>query len=81
MILNPPEPVVGDGFKATYRRSVCSPSFLHLFGAIQWKDYYTPDDVTGTMVPVGKNRMSGKRLIELRDMNGDRHECIAEAFT
>ena len=32
------------------------------------------------MVPVGRQRMSRARAITLVDRNGDRHECIAEAF-
>lgn len=80
LVLNPPELVEGDGFRATYRRSVPSPSFLELFGVIEWKDYYTPDDEIGAIIPVSK-RMSGQHLIALHDRNGDRHECIAEAFT
>jgi hypothetical protein len=80
LVLNPPELVEGDGFRATYRRNVASPSFLELFGAIEWKDYYTPDDEIGAIIPIGK-RMSGQHVIVLHDRNGDRHECITEAFT
>jgi hypothetical protein len=81
LVLNPPELIEGDGFRAAYRRHVYSPSFLELFGAIHWKDYYTPDDEIGAMIPVGGRKASGMRCIELSDLNGDRHECLAEAFT
>jgi len=81
LILNPPELVAGDGFRATLRRSVPSPRFLELFGHIQWEEYYTPDDEIGAMIPVGRQRMTDKRILILLDCNGVRHECIAEAFT
>lgn len=81
LVLNPPEPVEGDGFKATYRRSVSSPSFRELFGTFPWKDYYTPNDDIGALIPVGHRKMSGRQCIELHDLNGERHECLAEAFT
>lgn len=81
LVLNPPEFVDGDGFRAMFRRSIASPRFLELFKDIQWRDYYTPDDEIGAMIPVGKRRMSGKRTIMLYDCDGNRHECVAEAFT
>jgi len=80
IVLNPPELVQGDGFRATLRRSCSSPSFLEMFGQIAWPDVFTPADQVGAMVPIGR-KMSGKRTLTLADRNGDQHECLAEAFT
>lgn len=81
LVLNPPELVPGDGFRATLRRVVQSPSFALEFSRCTWQDCFTPDDSIGAMVPIGKRRASGKRQLELVDDNGQRHECVAEAFT
>lgn len=81
LILNPPEPVDGHGFRVTMRRQVASPLFVQIFGELSLPDEFTPDDAIGGMVPVGKRKASGKRELVLHDRNGVRHECIAEAFT
>jgi hypothetical protein len=81
LVLNMPETVEGDGFRATLRRHVSSDKFLELFGAAQWKSYYTPDDDIGSMVPINGRRMSGKHTLVLKDRNGESHECVAEAFS
>lgn len=81
VVLNPPVLVPGDGFRAELRRSCSSPRFLEIFGQIAWPDVFTPDHPVGAMVPVGGRRMSGARSLMLTDRNGDRHECLAEAFT
>lgn len=81
LVLNMPEFDSNKGFRATLRRSIQSHSFTQAFGTYPWKDVYTPDDEIGAMVPIGGCRASGKREILLRDRNGVRHECIAEAFT
>ena len=81
LVLEPPEIMDGDGFRCDLRRVVASESFLKLFGHISWPDPVTPSDQIGAMVPLGKRRMSGKRTMELKDRNGGRHECFAEAFT
>ena len=39
-----------------------------------------PNEI-GAMIPVGRQRMTDKRILILLDCNGVRHECIAEAFT
>lgn len=81
LVLNPPEIVEGDGFRATLRRAVYSDSFKESFGILPWPEVFTPDDEIGAMVPVGKGRKaSGKRSLALKDRNGNSHECIAEAF-
>lgn len=81
VVLNMPELVEGDGFRATLRRPIQSDAFTATFGQYPWKPYYTPDDELGAFIPLGKRRASGKRSLALIDRNGVRHECIAEAFT
>lgn len=81
VVLNMPEFVLGDGFRATLRRAVQSDSFTNILGRYAWKSVYTPDDDIGSVVPIGGRRSSSKRMLVLVDQNGDRHECIAEAFT
>jgi hypothetical protein len=81
IVLNMPELVEGDGFRATLRRPIQSDAFTATFGQYPWKPYYTPDDELGAFIPLGKRRASGKRSLALVDRNGVRHECIAEAFT
>jgi hypothetical protein len=81
LVLNMPELVEGDGFRARLRRPIVSSAFTSLLGEIQWPDVYTPDDQIGAILPIAHRKYSGKRSISLMDMNGDRHECIAEAFT
>lgn len=81
VVLNMPEMIEGDGFRAALRRPIQSPAFSEIFENYPWKDYYTPDDDIGTMVPLGKKRATGKRQIVLVDKNSQRHECICESFT
>jgi Zn-dependent peptidase ImmA (M78 family) len=81
VVLNKPELVPGDGFRATLRRAIQSQKFTEEFGNYPWKGLYTPDDDIGALVPLGKRKSSGKRHITLLDQNGDQHECIAESFT
>jgi hypothetical protein len=81
LVLNPPELIEGDGFRATLRRVVQSSNFTAVFGGHQWASVYTPDDQLGRLVPLGSRKSSGKREVILIDSNGDRHKCIAESFT
>jgi hypothetical protein len=81
VVLNMPELALGDGFRATLRRAVQSSPFTRVFGAYPWKDFYTPEDAIGAMIPINGRRSSRKRQIVLVDRDGLRHECIAEAFT
>ncbi len=81
VVLNTPELIEGDGFRATLRRAIQSQSFTEFFGAYSWKDAYTPDDEIGVFIPLQGRRSSGKRSLRLVDRNGDRHECVAESFT
>ena len=81
VVLEPPQLVPNDGFRVALRRVVSSPTFQEQFSHFAWPDHFTPDDEIGAMVPIGGRRASGKRRLELIDDNGDRHECVAEAFT
>jgi hypothetical protein len=82
LVLNMPELVEGDGFRATLRRPIMSDRFVEVFGNPSWRDVFTPNDEIGALVPVGPGRKySGKRSLGLVDRNGDRHDCLAEAFT
>jgi hypothetical protein len=79
LVLDPPALMGGDGFRASLRRPVASPSFRMKFD-LSWPAHFTPDDEIGAIVPVGHRRMSKARAITLGDRNGARHECLAEAF-
>jgi Zn-dependent peptidase ImmA (M78 family) len=81
LVLDPPQLVPNDGFRAALRRPIYSDEFQRQFSSVTWPDYFTPDGDIGAMIPVQGRRASGKRQIELVDANGDRHECVAEAFT
>lgn len=81
LVLNPPELINGDGFRATLRRAIQSDSFTATFGRYGWKAVYTPDDEIGALMPIIGYKSSGKRALVLTDLNGDRCECIAESFT
>jgi hypothetical protein len=81
VVLNMPELVEGEGFRARLRRPIQSDAFTAIFGRYEWKAYYTPDDDIGAFIPLGNRRASGKRSLVLVDRNGGRHECIAESFT
>jgi IrrE N-terminal-like domain len=81
LVLNMPEIVERDGFRASLRRAIQSTRFSETFGRYPWTDVYTPDDQIGALVPMGKRRASGKRSIPLTDRNGNTHDCIAESFS
>jgi Zn-dependent peptidase ImmA (M78 family) len=80
LVLNPPELIEGDGFRASLRRVVASRPFLEIFGELPWPPHFTPDDDIGAIIPAEGKKMSWPREIVLVDRNGDRQECLAEAF-
>lgn len=80
LVLDPPELLNGFGFRCNLRRVITSSRFREMIGPIRWQEYFTPDDRIGAMVPIGR-KMSGRRSLILRDMNGDHRQCFAEAFT
>ena len=81
VVLNPPELTEGVGFRAEVRRHCDSPKFVEIFRAMDWPEFITPDHDLGRLVPLGSRRMSDKRNLGLTDLNGELHECVAEAFT
>ncbi len=80
LVLDPPQLIEGDGFVADLRRVEISQSFGAACGRIDWQKRFTPDDPLGAMVPVAR-RMTRKRQLLLVDVDGRRHECLAEGFT
>ena len=77
-VLEPIQFVSGSGAQAQVRRIEASPSFKAQFG--------TPTDIVvsldhalGPVLPIGK-RMTRPVTLVMSDRNGERHECIAEAF-
>lgn len=81
IVLNKPELIEGDGFRAEVRRVCPSPKFLETFGEMKLPEFITPDHRLGHMVPLGGKRMTGARKIKVADRNGCDNKCVAEAFT
>ena len=77
-VLEPAEFAQGDGFRARVRRIETSPSFRKQFGAPTCS-CITPDHFLGKIIPIGR-RMSRPTRVSMTDLNGQRHECVAEAF-
>lgn len=80
LVLNPPELIEGAGFRAGLRRVIPSTLFTSIFGELSWPMVFTPDDEIGAVIPPEGKKMSWPREIVLIDRNGDRQECVAEAF-
>lgn len=78
-VLEPVEYVPGDGARAVVRRIIPSPSFELQFGTPS-DTIVTPDHVLGDLLPIGNPRMVPATEVRLEDLNGDKHECLAEAF-
>jgi hypothetical protein len=81
LVLDPPSIHLALGYFCRLRRVVVSPVFEQQFGDLNWPESYSPNDEIGAAVPVGGKKMSGKRQVTLVDRNGNRHQCLAEAFT
>lgn len=77
-VLEPIEYVQGDGARAAVRRIVPSPSFLAQFGC-PTDAVITVDHVLGPVLPIGR-KMTRPLSVSIRDRNGAKHECVAEAF-
>jgi len=72
------EYIDGYGAQAAIRRIEPSPSFEAQFG--RPKDtVITLDHVLGPVLPLGR-KMTRPRSLAITDLNGDSHECVAEAF-
>lgn len=77
-VLEQPEFVPGDGFRAEVRRIEPSPRFQAEFG--KPRDVaITPTHSIGKLVPIGR-KMTRPTTLMLTDLNGNQHECVGEAF-
>jgi Zn-dependent peptidase ImmA (M78 family) len=77
-ILEPIEYVKGSGAQAAVRRIEPSPAFIERFGRPE-DTVITLDHVLGPLLPL-RRKMTGLRSLALLDLNGTKHECVAEAF-
>ncbi len=76
-VLEPPKNGAGSGFRAPVRRIEHSPAFLARFGR-RTDDVITPCHPLWPVIPI-RRKMNKVSLI-LTDLNGQQHECRAEAF-
>jgi hypothetical protein len=77
-VLEPITYVPGDGAHAIVRRIEPSPAFVSQFGRPH-DTVITPDHVLGPILPIGR-KMTRPTTLSISDLNGDDHECVAEAF-
>ncbi|MDF0523315.1 ImmA/IrrE family metallo-endopeptidase [Bradyrhizobium yuanmingense] len=68
-----------NGARAQVRRIEASASFLMRFGRPN-EDVITLKHLLGRVLPVGR-RMTKPTTVSMTDLNGQAHECIAEAFS
>lgn len=78
-VLEPTKFVEGHGAEASVRRIECSPSYLSQFGRPA-DTVVTPDHILGPVLPIGR-RMTRPTEVCASDRNGERHDCVAEAFS
>lgn len=81
LVLEKPELHSELGFTCQIRRTLSSSSFQEQFGHLSWPPFFSPSDEIGASIPVNGKRMSGRRRITLVDQNGNKNQCLAEAFT
>ena len=77
-VLEPLENGAGSGSRAPVRRIEPSPAFVARFGHPAVKAV-TPDHLLWPVIPVHR-RMTRPVLLTISDLNGQPHECLAEAF-
>lgn len=77
-ILEPIQYVDGYGAQAAVRRIEASPSFAAKFGRPN-DTVITLDHPLGSVLPLGR-KMTAPRSLMMTDLNGTRHDCVAEAF-
>lgn len=77
-VLEPIEFVEGAGARAAVRRIEPSPSFIEQFGRPTDAEI-TLDHPLGSILPIHR-RMTRPTSLSISDLNGARHECVAEAF-
>ena len=81
VVLEPVLVVAGGGFRAEVRRVVASESFAKMFDPAKLALPVISQHPLSSLVPRGKKqRMVYPRGLGLVDRNGDRRECIGEAF-
>ena len=76
--LEPLESDEGSGFRAPVRRIEPSPAYLARFGHPAVKAV-TPDHLLWPVLPIGR-KMTRPVPLTISDLNGQPHECLAEAF-
>ena len=77
-ILEPLENGAGSAFLAPVRRIESSPAFRAKFG-YPAVNAITPDHFLWPVIPV-QRRMTSPTSLTISDLNGQQHECLAEAF-
>jgi hypothetical protein len=77
-VLEPIQYVDGYGAQAAVRRIEPSPAFAAQFGRPD-DLVITLDHILGPVLPIGR-KMTRPRSLAIADLNGDSHECVAEAF-
>lgn len=77
-ILEPIQLVPGVAAYADVRRVEASPSFAQQFG-VPTVERIDVTDALGELLPIGR-KMTKPRALVYSDRNGDRHECLGEAF-
>ena len=77
-VLEPLENEAGSGFRAPVRRIEPSPAYVARFGRPAVKTV-TPDHLLWPVIPIGR-KMTRPIPLTISDLNGQRHECLAEAF-
>ncbi len=79
LVLEPAVLGADSTFTAEIRRTVVSKTFGTMYDATDFGTHLSDRHILGHIVPL-KRRMTGRRSIALRDRNGSRRQCTAEAF-
>ena len=77
-VLEPLESGAGSEFRAPVRRIEPSPAYIARFGRPTVKAV-TPDHLLWPVIPIHR-KMTRAVPLTITDLNGQRHECLAEAF-
>ena len=77
-VLDPLENEAGCGYRAPVRRIEPSPAYLARFGRPS-VNVVTPNHPLWSVVPIGR-KMTRPVPLTISDLNGQPHECLAEAF-
>ena len=77
-VLEPLENGAGSAFPAPVRRIESSPAFRTRFGH-PTVNAITPDHLLWPVIPI-QRRMTGPTPLTISDLNGQQHDCLAEAF-